>query len=283
MSGGGPDASTLAIAHAEKRGTDAPLVTLDLCRGWHTANVEGVVTLLEAVRAHPKAHLVHMSTDEVFGSIDEPVEATEDYPFAPSSPYSASKAGAELQIQAYRRTHGMPVTVVRSTNVYGPHQHLEKFIPLFTARAMTREPLPLYGDGLQQREWLHADDLMDAIQAVVRSDGAGSTVDGINIGSGVRHTNLDLARRICDLTERPQELINHVTDRAGHDRRYALDTSRMRALGWEPRTNFDDGFADAVRWYAEHAATRAMADPALADYMKAQYADRLATGNAAAG
>lgn len=240
-------------------------------------DVEGLVCLLEAVKANPRAHLVHMSTDEVFGSLPEPVEATEDRAFAPTSPYSASKAAAELQLRAYAESFGMPLTVLRSTNVYGPNQHIEKFIPLFVTRALAGQPLPLYGDGMQEREWLYIDDLVAAIRLVLRSLSSQPGVQAIHVGSGERIANLAVAEQICQLAERPLELITPVEDRPGHDRRYALDCSRLRAMGWAPQVPFDEGIARTVRWYAENQATWASgATEEFASYLVAQYGDRLA-------
>lgn len=239
-------------------------------------DVQGVVTLLEAVRAFPSAALVHMSTDEVFGSLPPSVEAAEDAPFAPSSPYSASKAAAELQLRAYAESYGMPITVLRSCNVYGPNQHIEKFIPLFATRALAGEPLPLYGDGLQEREWLYVDDLVAAIQVVLSSLSAAPGVHAVHVGSRDRVPNIEVARTICRVTERAESLIQPVTDRPGHDRRYALDSSRLRALGWSPRVPFEEGLLRTVRWYAENAEvwSKAASDEFTA-YWRDQYGARL--------
>ena len=236
-------------------------------------DVEGVVCLLEAIRADGRAALIHMSTDEVFGSLPEPDEATEEYPFAPSSPYSASKAAAELMIRAYRETYGLPVTVLRCCNVFGPNQHIEKFIPLFTMRALAGEPMPLYGDGLQQREWLYVDDLVQAVRTVAGS--LPSDLQAIHIGSGRRIPNIEIARRICELTERPADLIQPVLDRPGHDRRYAIDWSRLRAMGWAPKVEFEDGLARTVAWYVAHGSERAAGDAQFAGYFREQYGERL--------
>ena len=237
-------------------------------------DVEGVVCLLEALRADGRAALIHMSTDEVFGSLPAPDEAAEDRPFAPSSPYSASKAAAELMIRAYAETYGLPVTVLRCCNVFGPGQHIEKFIPLFTMRAMAREPMPLYGDGLQEREWLFVEDLVDAVREVVRALPAGG-LQQLHIGSGFRVANIEVARRICELAERSTDLIQPVLDRPGHDRRYALDCSRLRAMGWSPRVSFEEGLGRTVAWYLEHGPARAAGDPTFAGYFDAQYGERL--------
>ena len=239
-------------------------------------DVQGVVTLLEAVRAHPAACFVHMSTDEVFGSLPAPLEAREDAPFAPSSPYSASKAAAELQLRAYAESYGMPITVVRCCNVYGPNQHLEKFIPLFATRALSGLPLPLYGDGQNEREWLFVEDLVAAVRVVIASLPGASGVHAVHVGSGERLPNLQVARQICALLERPASLITAVDDRPGHDRRYALDCSRLRASGWRPQVNFAEGIARTLRWYAENRATWASAATAeFEGYIARQYGERL--------
>lgn len=239
-------------------------------------DVEGVVSLLEAVRANPSAAFLHMSTDEVFGSLAQPLEAAEDWPFAPSSPYSASKAAAELQLRAYAASYGMAVSVIRACNVYGPNQHVEKFIPLFATRALAGEPLPLYGDGLQEREWLHVDDLLAALRRIIAALPGAHGVHAVHVGSGERVTNVDVARRICALTERPESLISPVLDRPGHDRRYALDYSRLRASGWFPAVSFEEGLERTVAWYAANAATwSAAATPEFGAYIERQYAARL--------
>lgn len=237
-------------------------------------DVEGVVCLLEAIRADGRAALIHMSTDEVFGSLAAPDVATEDRAFAPSSPYSASKAAAELMIRAYCETYELPVTVLRSCNVFGPNQHVEKFIPLFTTRAVAGEAMPLYGDGLQEREWLYVGDLVAAVRLVSRALPAGG-MQALHVGSGYRVTNLEIARRICELTERPAELIRPVLDRPGHDRRYALDCSKLRTMGWAPEVGFDDGLVRTVSWFVEHGRGRAEADGTFAGYFQEQYGKRL--------
>ncbi len=237
-------------------------------------DVEGVVCLLEAIRADGRAALVQMSTDEVFGSLPSPEEATEDRAFAPSSPYSASKAAAELMIRAYCETYDLPVTVIRSCNVFGPNQHIEKFIPLFAMRALVGEAMPLYGDGLQEREWLYVEDLVDAVRLVTRSLPSGG-LQALHVGSSFRIPNIEIAREICRLVERPETLIQPVLDRAGHDRRYALDSSKLRAMGWAPRTEFADGLARTVNWYRENAE-QAVADGDFAGYFQRQYGERLA-------
>ncbi len=216
-------------------------------------DVEGVAVLLEALRRVPGKRLIHMSTDEVFGSLPPGAEAKPDRPFAPTSPYAASKASAELLIAAYRHTYELHVTVVRSCNVYGPRQHPEKFIPLFITQALRREPMPLYGDGLQEREWLFVEDFVAAFRLLVEKLQEAPEV--VHVGSGERVANRRVAEAICGLTGAPVELIRSVADRPGHDRRYALDSSTARALGWEPRTSLEEGLSRTVAWYREHART----------------------------
>lgn len=239
-------------------------------------DVEGVVSLLEAVKDQPKTALIHMSTDEVFGSLPEPQEAKEDWPFAPSSPYSASKAAAELMIRAYAETYSLPVTVIRCCNVYGPNQHMEKFIPLFAMRAMAGEPLPLYGDGRQQREWLYVDDFVDALRVIVRNLPATPGVQPVHVGSGERVPNIEVAQHICAFLERSADLIRPVMDRPGHDRRYAVDSSKLRAMGWAPQRRFEEGLEATVRWYAEHGNEWAVgAGGDFGGYFAKQYGERL--------
>ena len=240
-------------------------------------DVEGVVALLEAIRHAPNTRLVHMSTDEVFGSLPPGTEAAEDAPFAPASPYSASKAAAELQVRAYAATYGLPITVLRCSNVYGPRQHLEKFIPLFITRALARQELPLYGDGHQEREWTFVEDLVSAVELILENLPEAPGVHPIHIGSGERLPNIEVARRICDLAGAPHSLIRPVADRPGHDRRYALDSSRLRTLGWAPRIPFAEGLARTVRWYADQSETWSLsANHDFQAYLERQYGHRFA-------
>ncbi len=218
-------------------------------------DVEGVVCLLEAVRQHPACHLVHMSTDEVFGSLPEPLEAAEEHPFAPTNPYSASKAAAELQLRAFAHSHGLAATVVRSCNVYGPHQHPEKLIPLAITNALDGRPIPIYGDGLHQREWLYIDDLVAALRRVLAQPRPSMPrVSAIHAGSGFCLPNQAVAERVCAFAGRPPSLITAVPDRPGHDRRYALDSSRLRALGWKPLVPFDEGLSRTFDWFRARAS-----------------------------
>ncbi|MGL4511889.1 MAG: dTDP-glucose 4,6-dehydratase [Lacipirellulaceae bacterium] len=203
--------------------------------------------------------LVHVSTDEVYGSLAPGRAAREGDPYSPSSPYSASKGGADHMVQAYRTTYGQRSIVLHATNNYGPRQFPEKLLPLVTLRALSGEPLPIYGDGLQVREWLHVDDFCTALLAVLEQ---GVDGEAYHVGPGAGVTNLDLVRLTCDAVdqlrpnERPSfELVSHVEDRPGHDRRYALDCTKLRTeLGWAPRVPLDEGVDATVRWYAENPA-----------------------------
>jgi len=207
-------------------------------------DVAGTQVLLEHAR-HAQVRLLHVSTDEVYGDLDAGGRSGESDPLRPSSPYSASKAGGDLQVLAYVRTFGVDACITRGANTYGPRQYPEKFLPLFITNAFDREPLPVYGDGKQVREWLHAEDHCAAIDLVLQDGRAG---DAYNVG-GEEHENLAVVQRILALTEADRSLVRHVDDRPGHDRRYALDDSKLRALGWTPAWSFDDGLVDTVSWY----------------------------------
>ncbi len=211
-------------------------------------DVLGTHTLLEAVRDLGVARYLQVSTDEVYGSIDEG-SFTEDSPLDPSSPYSASKAGADLLVLAAHRTYGAPVVITRSSNNYGPFQYPEKVIPLFVTNALDDHPLPLYGDGANVRDWLHVDDNCAAIELVLRE---GETGGVYNVGGGNEVANIDLTRRILAELGKDESLITPVADRPGHDRRYSVDCTRLRALGWRPEVAFDDGLAATVAWYGDH-------------------------------
>ena len=236
-------------------------------------DVLGTQVLLDHARRHGLRH-VQVSTDEVYGDIAPAAPAaTEDSPMRASSPYSASKAGGDLQVLAYVRTYDVDAMITRGANTYGPRQYPEKFLPLFVTNALDREPLPVYGDGRQRREWLHVDDHCAAIELVLR-DGRGGEV--YNVG-GQERENMDVVRRILDLTAAPPDLVRHVADRPGHDRRYAIDSSKLRALGWSPQHSFDaGGLAETVDWYR---ANRDWWEPIKSGdyrvYYEQQYAARL--------
>ena len=236
-------------------------------------DVLGTQVLLDHARRHGLRH-VQVSTDEVYG--DVPVDAppcTEDTPLRPSSPYSASKAGGDLQVLAYVRTYGIDAVVTRGANTFGPRQYPEKIIPLFVTNALDGEPLPVYGDGRQRREWVHVDDHCSAIELALRTGESGEVY---NVG-GQERENLEVVRRILDLTGASADLVRMVADRPGHDRRYAMDSSKVRALGWAPRHSFDaGGLEETVAWYREN---REWWEPIKSGdyrrYYETQYAHRL--------
>jgi dTDP-glucose 4,6-dehydratase len=212
-------------------------------------DVLGTQVLLDYARHHG-IRLVQVSTDEVYGDIpfDAPA-ATEETPIRPSSPYSASKAGGDLQVLAYVRTYGVDACITRSANTFGPRQYPEKFLPLFITNCFDGEPLPVYGDGRQRREWLHVDDHCAAIELVLRSGERGAVY---NVG-GQERENMDVVRRILDLTGRSPDLVRMVEDRPGHDRRYAVDSTKIRDLGWAPQHSFGGGgLEETVEWYREN-------------------------------
>ena len=235
-------------------------------------DVHGALVLAQAATARG-IRLVQVSTDEVYGDVEPGWSSREDDPLRPSSPYSASKAGGDLQVLAAVRTYGLDACITRGSNTYGPNQYPEKLIPLFTTNALDGEPLPLYGDGRQVRDWLHVDDHCAAIELVLRE---GKTGDVYNIGAGDERENRDVANRIVELTEADPTLLRHVDDRPGHDRRYSLETTKLRDLGWEPRRRFEDGLADTVAWYRDN---RAWWEPIKSGeyraYYERQYAERL--------
>jgi dTDP-glucose 4,6-dehydratase len=210
-------------------------------------NGRGTYTLLEAARERGLRY-VQVSTDEVYGSIEEGT-FTESSPLAPSSPYSATKAGADLLVASYFHTFGLEALIVRGSNNYGPHQYPEKLIPLIVLNALHGDRLPVYGDGMQVRNWIHAVDFGRAIGTVVEQGVPGEVY---NAGGPDECPNVDVVRRIVELTGCGEELIEYVADRPGHDRRYSLSSDKVRALGWEPRVRFDEGLAETVAWYREN-------------------------------
>ena len=233
-------------------------------------DVLGTQVLLDHARHHG-LRLLHVSTDEVYGDIalDAPA-CTEDAPVRPSSPYSASKAGGDLQVLAYVRTYQVDALITRGANTYGPRQYPEKFLPLFITNAFDGEPLPVYGDGRQRREWLHVDDHCAAIELVLRKGNGGEIY---NIG-GQERENLDVVRRILDLTGASPDLVKHVEDRPGHDRRYSIDSSKVRSLGWSPAHSFDaGGLDDTVAWYRDN---REWWEPIKSGEYRAYYAEQYA-------
>lgn len=213
-------------------------------------NVIGTGVLLNAARRIGLERFVQVSSDEVYGPAPPGVAFTEEAWLRPSSPYAASKASADLLCLAFHRTYGVPVVIGRCTNNYGPYQYPEKFIPLVITRALEHEPIPIYGDGRQVRDWLHVADHCEALCRLVEAGAAG---DVYNIAAGTEVTNLDLAERLLRLLDRPPSLLKFVEDRPAHDRRYALDDSKIRsALGVIPSCTLEQGLEDTVRWYLEH-------------------------------
>ncbi len=213
-------------------------------------DVYGVFVLCEEARRQRVRRFVQVSTDEVYGEVLEGA-ATEDWPLRPRSPYAASKAGGDLLAAAYHATYGLPVVVTRCTNNYGPRQYPEKLIPLFVTNAIDDVPLPVYGNGLNRRDWLHVGDHAAALVALLEHPGvAGET---FNIGSGHESDVLAITGAILDRLDKPATLIRHVEDRPGHDRRYALDAGKLtRLTGWRPSIQFTDGLPDTIDWYRAH-------------------------------
>ena len=213
-------------------------------------NIGGVQSLLEAVRRVSVERFLHISTDEVYGDKEGKAPSTENAILAPSSPYSASKAAADLLCFSYRRTYGLPILVTRSSNNYGPYQFPEKLIPLMIANALEGKKLPVYGDGLNERDWIFVEDHCRALDRVLE---AGRPGEVYNIGYGQPVANLEIIRRLLQLVGRSEDLIEHVDDRPGHDRRYALSTLKIRdELGWTPAVGIDEGLKLTVDWYRGH-------------------------------
>jgi dTDP-glucose 4,6-dehydratase len=237
-------------------------------------DVLGTYVLLRRA-AELGARLVQVSTDEVYGDVEPGFSSREDDALVPSSPYSASKAGGDLQVVSAVRTFGVNASVTRGSNTYGANQYPEKILPLFVTNALDGEPLPLYGDGRQIRDWLHVDDHCAGIDLVLRSGEPGGIY---NIGADEPHENVELTRKILEHTGADPSLVRHVEDRAGHDRRYSVDTTKLRALGWEPRRSWDDGVRSTVEWYRDN---RDWWEPIKSsggyrEYYDRQYAARLA-------
>ena len=240
-------------------------------------DVYGTFMLLEAARRHGHRRYLQISTDEVYGHVPEG-SSREGDPLVPRSPYSASKSGGDLLVGAYHATYGLPTLLTRASNNFGPYQYPEKIIPLFITNAVDDEPLPLYGDGLQIRDWLYVDDHCDALELVLARGEPGGTY---NVGGGNELTNLELTRAILGLMDKPMSLVRSVPDRAGHDRRYSVDCSRIRELGWTPAHNVSDGLGLTVEWYLEREDWwRPLKSGEYMDYYRRQYGDRLAAGTA---
>jgi dTDP-glucose 4,6-dehydratase len=213
-----------------------------------TTHALGTYVLLEAAREHGLRYL-QVSTDEVYGSI-EVGGFTEESPLRPSSPYSATKTGADLLVESYFHTYGLPAVICRGSNNYGPYQYPEKLIPLMILNALHGDALPVYGDGMQVRNWIHSTDFARAIGHVLERGASGEVY---NAGGPDEEANIDVVRRIVELTGASESQIEHVVDRPGHDRRYSLSSKKVRALGWAPGVRFDEGLAETVAWYRENS------------------------------
>lgn len=237
-------------------------------------NVLGTQVLLDACRGQGVRRFVMVSTDEVYGSLESVGAFTEHSPLRPSSPYSASKASADLIALAYQHTFGLDVVVTRCSNNYGPYQFPEKLIPLMVSHALAERPLPVYGDGGNVRDWLHVEDHCAALLAVLERGRPGEVY---NIGGGAERRNLELVRSILALLGKDPSLVRFVTDRPGHDRRYAIDPSKIRReLGWSPSRTFEEGLAETVRWYVDHRAWwERVLSGAYRQYFQTQYGRRL--------
>ncbi len=218
-------------------------------------NIKGTAVLMDCCRKYGIRRFHQISTDEVYGdlSLDRPdLFFTEETPIHTSSPYSSSKAAADLLVQAYYRTYGLPVTISRSSNNYGPYQFPEKLIPLMIVNALTDKQLPVYGDGLNVRDWLYVEDHCEAIDLILHKGKVGEVY---NIGGHNEMRNIDIVRMICKELEKPESLICHVEDRKGHDMRYAIDPTKINTeLGWNPEIKFEDGIKRTIRWYLENRA-----------------------------
>lgn len=239
----------------------------------HT-DVVGTYILLETARRMGIKRFHQVSTDEVYGSIPEGFFKEGDG-LEPNSPYAASKAGGELMVRAYHVTYGMHTTVTRGSNTFGPYQYPEKIAPFFITEAIDDRPLPLYGDGLQVRDWLYVDDHAKAVDVVLHHGKAGEIY---NVGGENERTNIEVTHLILDLLGKPHSLIKHVEDRPGHDRRYALTNDKLRAdFGWQVERNFEDAMRETVQWYRENEWWwRKIKTGEYLEFYKKQYADRLA-------
>lgn len=215
-------------------------------------NVLGTQVLLNASKKHKVERYLQVSTDEVYGSLGPTGYFTEETPLAPNSPYSASKAGADLLVRAYHETFGLPVLITRCSNNYGPYQYPEKLIPLFIKRALNNESLPVYGDGLNVRDWLHVEDHCRAIDIVLHKGNIGEVY---NVGGNNEKTNIEITKLILQALSKPETLITYVKDRPGHDRRYAIDSSKIqKELGWSPKYTFEQGIKETIEWYCTNTA-----------------------------
>lgn len=237
-------------------------------------NILGTQTLLDLTKQYNVTKFVQVSTDEVYGTLGETGLFTEDTPIAPNSPYSASKAGADLLVRAYHETFGLNVNITRCSNNYGPYQFPEKLIPLMIQNALQDKPLPVYGDGLNVRDWLYVEDHCSAIDLVLHK---GVNGEVYNVGGRNERNNLQVVRTILEELGKPESLITYVKDRLGHDRRYAIDADKIRnELGWQPKFNYEDGIKETIRWYLSNTEwMEQVASGSYQQYYDTQYKDRL--------
>lgn len=237
-------------------------------------NVLGTQVLLDAARSHNIKKFVQVSTDEVYGTLGDTGLFSETTPLAPNSPYSASKAGGDLLVRAYNETFGLPVNITRCSNNYGPYQFPEKLIPLMISKALADESLPIYGDGMNIRDWLYVEDHCSAIDLVIHQ---GRNGEVYNIGGNNERTNLQIVKTILQELGKPETLITYVKDRPGHDRRYGIDpTKTMTELGWKPKHSFETGIKETIRWYLDNQDwwTRILSG-AYQEYYAKQYGARM--------
>lgn len=236
-------------------------------------NVLGTQTLLDLAKQYHVGKFVQISTDEVYGTLGETGLFTEETPLAPNSPYSASKAGADLLVRAYHETFGMNVNITRCSNNYGPYQFPEKLIPLMIRNALADKPLPVYGDGLHVRDWLYVEDHCSAVDLVLHKGASGEVY---NIGGNNERTNIDVVKTILAELGKPESLIRFVKDRPGHDRRYGIDATKIRReLGWQPKYNYETGIQETIRWYlANQDWMDQVTSGAYLQYYEQQYRDR---------
>lgn len=236
-------------------------------------DVYGTYVLLEAAKKFGVERYLQVSTDEVYGEV-EVGSSTEDDPIVPRSPYAASKASGDLMVKAYFVSFGLPVVITRGSNNFGPFQYPEKFVPLFITNAIDSFPLPVYGDGRQVRDWIYVLDHCEGIDVVLHE---GKLGEAYNVGGGNERFNIDVAHGILAYLDKPATLLQHVTDRPGHDRRYSLDCTKLRQLGWSPRHDFDSALADTVKWYRESEWWwRKLKSGEYMDYYRRNYAHRTA-------
>lgn len=245
-------------------------------REFIATNVLGMFTLLDAARRRGVARFVHVSTDEVYGSLPPGKTADESWPLEPNSPYAASKAASDLLARSYWQTHRFPAIITRCSNNYGPNQFPEKLIPLMITNALEGKKLPVYGDGLNERDWIFVEDHCRALDRVLHSGRSGEVY---NIGAGHPHSNLEIVKRLLEILGKPESLIEYVADRPGHDRRYALETGKIsRELGWSADMALEAGLRKTVDWYCQHQEwVRKTKSGEYKTYYEKQYVNRRET------